>query len=172
MVNDLAESGLIGELLTKSEAIRKHISKETLPAVDTPIVDDDELIEAMVNSAADRDSDHPEISSLRNLNEHELAEILVVEFEESTAWSNRPKLNEKQGGRRVELAGIMTNLLAGGLLTGANVGLGVLTPTLFAVPAIVGIVPTLVGLAVSSYTGLAKVGDSLKDLGKFLRERT
>jgi hypothetical protein len=163
-------SGLLAVLAEASDEIRQVLSIETLPALDSQIVDPKKL-EELIDRAkandrfADFDFEHFMASAP---SKEEVAQALVVQINVSTTWSERPKVDQHTGLRRLQVGALIGKAATGGALAVANLSLGVLGG-LSVVPGIaLTNIPIAAGIVTSTYTGLAAAFDAVEKIASSL----
>jgi hypothetical protein len=166
-----SESGLLSLLQEYDEELRECLSPETIPQSDGELVGKDSLY-AMIDFAKKSENVKrfdPEGFQNKSVSEEELARALVVNVHLHLSWSERPRVDEKTGANRLKIGAILGQGVLGGALAGANLSLGVLGNYLPHIAAMVGQVSTTVGIAASTYTGLAKVFEAVEKLSSELK---
>lgn len=164
-------SGLLRVLAEASDEIRQVLSIEALPALDAQIIDPKELEELIERAKAkdrfkDFDFEHFMASAPSKV---EVARALVVQINVSTSWSERPKVDQPTGLRRLQVGALIGKAATGGALAVANLSLGVLGG-LSVIPGIaLTNIPIAVGLVTSTYTGLAAAFDAVEKIANTLR---
>ena len=169
LVVELNEAGFIVELEKRSPEICTHVSKENLPLIDLAIIGDENRLLSMIEVARKTgDPSEMSVEQISRIDNSELARILVVDPDNSTKWEDRPQLDKEQRSKRLHLLGIITKVLAGGLLTAANVGVAVLSTALPTLQTVGGEAPTVFAIATSAHVGLVGIGKGFEDLGQLL----
>jgi hypothetical protein len=99
----------------------------------------------------------------------DLARVLVVELGVSVLWTERPKVTEETGMRRLKLGALIGQVALGGALAVGNLSLGVIGGVITSIPGITGSIQLTLGLIGSTYTGfngllsaIDKLSDALK----------
>ena len=168
----LKEAGIIDEVQGKAGSVVRPYTKEVLPSLDTELVDDERLLEAILDATIREDEEQGAsekgLALLDRVAQIDLARVLVVNVHASVNWEDRPRVNHNQQAKRLRIAGIMAKMLAGGLLLGVNVAIGVLSPVVFSLPTDTGSSPLLVALVGSAGAGLTTIGGGCMDLAKEL----
>jgi hypothetical protein len=167
------ESGLLKLLQEHDEEIREALSPEIIPQADAELAGKDTLYE-MIESAKKSDlvkSFDPERFQADAPSQDELARALVVQIDLHLSWQERPKVNEETGKSRLKIGAIVGQGVLGGALAGVNLSLGVLGNYIPHIAAMVGQVPTTVGIAASTYTGLSKVFEAVEKLAGELKKQ-
>ena len=170
---DLPPANLLELLQEHDEEIREALSPEIIPEADAELVGKDTIYE-MIESARKSDrvkSFDPERFQADTPSEDELARALVVQIDLHLSWQERPKVNEETGKSRLKIGAIVGQGVLGGALAGVNLSLGVLGNYIPHIAAMVGQVPTTVGIAASTYTGLSKVFEAVEKLAGELKKQ-
>ncbi|MFZ0694090.1 MAG: hypothetical protein WAN51_08060 [Alphaproteobacteria bacterium] len=171
LLDELAEAQILQVLTKNSEAIRSVLCRAVLAALDGRAIEA-EWLSVLLWIGMRENHLGPmtvEGGELYRISEIHLAEALVVAFGESVPWQERPRIDYKIAARRVKLLAIAGQITAGGLLTIANLGLGIAGTLAGVIPALLGgVVPVYAGMAASAYTGANGTFGGLKDLSKAL----
>jgi hypothetical protein len=161
-------------LKKNAEEIRDCLSLATIPALDLEIIDR-EMLEELIETAKSEDrlrtldferflSDAPK--------RDEIAEVIVVQLDESVPWPARPRVDEKTGLKRLRIGAILGQVAIGGALAVGNIALGVVTAIITSIPVITAAanVPSVVALSVSTFTGINTVLGGVEKLAAALKE--
>ena len=166
LVVELNAAGLIVELEKRSLKIATQVSKENLPQIDLSIIEDETRLFTMIEEARKTDNlSELSVDQISWIDRSELAKGLFVDPDAPTKWKDRQQLDESQRSARLRLIGIITEMLAGGLLSAANVGIAVLSTTLPTIPTLGGgTALTALAAATSARVGLVSIGKGFKEL--------
>ena len=175
LMDTVNESGLLEGIGRLAPNIRRHVSRELLPWVDAEIIDNDDRLDAMIKAVRGEGRGHAappdfNVETLAEVDPLQIANLLVVDIHQPDNWENRPRVTDEQQAHRLRIAAAMTAMFAGGLSLGVNVALGVFATSVSAVPAVVGNVPTILGIVASTTMGLNSVRTGLLDLAAVVEE--
>jgi len=170
----IEESGIQKIVLAHANEIRKHVSGETLPIIDSYLVPL-EALEVAISEA--RTLPALEAQTLmrikaRQIDAYTMGGVLVVDTVDPGNFPMRYRVDEKVGQKRLKIGALIAKAASGAALAVGNVSLGVFggvfTLPALAVPATVGIAA---GIVTSAYTGLVSACDALDKIADEARSK-
>jgi hypothetical protein len=176
LLDEIERSGLEPILVEYSDRIEFFVSRDTLPSLDSQAGESEEQddIGKMISVIKERNQIVQTRSGRDSLEQITAEKVIPAETVERdqqslTAPSEADRVRVR--ARRMRKIAALGKAALGGALTATNIGLGITTGVVTALPTLgVGTVGAAAGLVASSATGVNYVCDGLKEYATILEE--